>query len=78
MRALTANGWRDNRLMGLVEDVSDQCERIARNGPEPNYAYEKLEFALHQLARALVVTGMTPSEISDAAADAAQREVDRW
>ena len=64
--------------MGLVDDISDQCERVARNGPEPTYAGEKLEFALHQLARALVITGMTPSEIRDTAVDAAQRELERW
>lgn len=78
MTALTDNRWRDARLIGLVEGINDQCQRVTLNGPEPTYAGEKLEVALHQLARALVITGMTPTEIRDAAADAARKELDRW
>lgn len=78
MKALMVDRWRGTRLMRLVEDINDQCQRVARNGPEPAYAGEKLEFALHQLACALVITGMTAAEIRDVAADAAQREVERW
>lgn len=78
MTVQASNQWRDRRLLGLVEDINDQCQRVARNGPEPTYAGEKLEFALHQLARALVITGMTPTEIRDTAADAARRELEWW
>ena len=78
MNVVTDNRWQAARLMGLVSDVNDQCERVARNGPEPVYAEEKLGFALRQLARALAIIGMTPSEIRDAADTAAQSELDRW
>jgi hypothetical protein len=78
MTLRAANRWRDARLMGLVADINDQCQRVARNGPEPTYAGEELEFAVRELARALVITGMTPTEIRRAATHAAEGELTRW
>ena len=46
MNVLTDNRWQAARLMGLVSDVNDQCERLTRNGPEPVYAEEKHGFAV--------------------------------
>jgi hypothetical protein len=69
---------RDCRLVEMVEDAADHCQRVIRNGPEPTYANEKLSFAFRRLAGALVLIGWTPTEIRDAAAKAAESEADTW
>ena len=66
----------DRRLIEMVEDAADHCQRLIRNGPEPTYAHEKLGFAFRRLASALVLIGWTPSEIREAAAKAADREAE--
>jgi hypothetical protein len=76
---MTGQATRTNlgrRLVEMVEDAAEHCQRVIRNGPERTYANEKLSFAFRRLASALVLIGWTPSEIRDAAAKAADREAE--
>jgi Holliday junction resolvasome RuvABC DNA-binding subunit len=67
---------RARQLFELADDVRDMAERVIGNGPEPNYAGEKLAFAAERAISALVLLGAEPDEIARLVERAAQHG--RW
>lgn len=45
-------------LMDAIDSIADMAERVKLNGPEVNYAAEKLTWALYRTAEALALCGV--------------------
>jgi hypothetical protein len=60
---MTAHIWARRRreadpgpiLMAAIDSIADMAERVKLNGPELNYAAEKLTWALYRTAEALAL-----------------------
>ena len=63
---MRAHSWARRRrepdvapvLMDAVDSIADMAQRVRLNGPEVNYAAEKLSWALYRTAEALAVCGV--------------------
>lgn len=63
---MTAHSWARRRrepdpgpmLMDAIDSIADMVQRVKLNGPEVNYAAEKLTWALYRTAEALALCGV--------------------
>ena len=51
------------RLMDATDSIADMAQRVQLNGPEVNYASEKLGHALFKAAEALALCGVELEEV---------------
>jgi predicted HAD superfamily Cof-like phosphohydrolase len=49
--------------MDAVDSIADMAQRVQLNGPEVNYASEKLEHTLYKCAEALALCGIELEEV---------------
>jgi hypothetical protein len=49
-------------LMDATDSIADMAQRVQLNGPEVNYASDKLGHALYKSAEALALCGVTLEE----------------
>ena len=50
-------------LMGAADAIADMAQRVQLDGPERNYASEKLGHALYKAAEALALCGVPLEEL---------------
>ena len=50
-------------LMDAIDSIADMAERVQLNGPEVNYASEKLTWALYRTAEALALCGVELQDV---------------
>jgi hypothetical protein len=50
-------------LSDAADAIADMAQRVQLNGPEPNYASEKLGHALYKSAEALALCGVELEEV---------------
>jgi len=50
-------------LMDAIDAIADMTRRVKLNGPEVNYAAEKLTWALYRTAEALGVCGVELADV---------------
>ena len=50
-------------LMDAIDSIADMAQRVRLNGPEVNYAAEKLMWALYRTAEALAVCGVELEDV---------------
>ena len=50
-------------LMDATDSIADMAQRVQLNGPEVNYASEKLGHALYKSAEALALCGVELEEV---------------
>ena len=63
---MNAQSWARRRrepdigpvLMDAIDSITDMAQRVKQNGPEVNYASEKLTSVLYRTAEALAVCGV--------------------
>ncbi len=68
---MTAQSWARRRrepdigpaLMDAIDSIADMAQRVKLNGPEVNYAAEKLTWALYRTAEALAVCGVELADV---------------
>jgi hypothetical protein len=49
--------------MDAIDSIADMAGRVKRNGPEVNYAAEKLTWALYRTAEALALCGVELQDV---------------
>jgi hypothetical protein len=57
----------DDALIDAVDAIADMAERVQLNGPEPNYASEKLGHALSKAAEGLALCDTSLEEVTEEA-----------
>ncbi|MGO9889717.1 MAG: hypothetical protein ACLP0L_17655 [Solirubrobacteraceae bacterium] len=68
---MTVHSWPRRRrepdlgplLMDAIDSIADMADRVRLNGPEVNYAAEKLTWARYRTAEALALCGVELQDV---------------